>query len=82
MSLQDKLNELKANFEKQVPKETLEVMHNATHNLRKSGILERALKIGDTIPEFELKNTGSERIRSKDMLTNGLLVLTFYRGKW
>ena len=82
MGLQDQLNRLKANFEINVPPEVLEVMHRATADLRNSGILEQVLTVGDTAPEFELENTRGERIRSKDMLSNRLMVLTFYRGKW
>jgi hypothetical protein len=82
MALQDKLNEHKANFEKNAPPEALEVMHRATADLRNSGILDRALKVGDKAPEFELENTSGELIRSKDILSDRLMVLTFYRGKW
>jgi peroxiredoxin len=82
MALQDKLNEYKANFEKNAPPEALEVMHRATVDLRNSGILDRALKVGDKAPEFELENTSGELIRSKDILSERLMVLTFYRGKW
>ncbi|MGD8880365.1 MAG: redoxin domain-containing protein [Desulfobacterales bacterium] len=82
MNLPDKLHELKANFEKQAPKEALEIMHRATDDLRKSGILERVLKVGDTMPEFELENTGGELIRSKDILAKKRMVLSFYRGRW
>ena len=82
MSLQDKLNEYKANFEKNVPGDVLEVMHRATADLRNSGILDRVRKVGDTAPQFALENTSGERIRSKELLANGLMVLTFYRGKW
>ncbi len=82
MNLQDQLNQYRANFEKNVPPEILEVMHRATADLRNSGILEKVLTVGDTAPEFELENTRGERIRSKDILSNRLMVLTFYRGKW
>ena len=82
MALQDKLNEHKANFEKNAPPEALEVMHRATADLRNSGILDRTLTVGDTAPEFELENTSGELIRSKDILSDRLMVLTFYRGKW
>ena len=82
MSLQDKLNEYKANFQKNAPGEILEIMHRATADLRNSGILDRVLKVGDTTPEFELENTEGERIRSNDILAKRLMVLTFYRGKW
>ena len=82
MSLQDKLNEYKANFEKNAPPENLEIMHRATADLRDSGILDQVLPIGDVAPEFELENTDGQQIRSKDILAKRLMVLTFYRGKW
>jgi hypothetical protein len=82
MTLQTKLNELKANFEKQVPKEAMEIMHRATEDLRNSGITEHALKVGDRAPEFELENADGRIIRSKDLLSNRLMVLSIYRGKW
>jgi len=57
-------------------------MHKATDDLRKSGILERVLQVGDTMPEFELENAAGKLIRSKDILAHKLMVLSFYRGKW
>lgn len=82
MPLQDKLDMQKANFEKNAPPEILEIMHRATDDLRNSGILDRVLTDGDRSPEFELENTGGEPIRSRDILSDRLMVLSFYRGKW
>ena len=82
MTLQDQLNQLKASFEEKAPPEALAVMHRATSDLSNSGILDQVLTVGDTAPEFELENTSGERIRSKDILSDRLMVLTFYRGKW
>jgi len=82
MNLTEKLNALKANFEKQAPKEALAIMHSATDDLRKSGILNRVLKTGDAMPEFELENAQGNRVRSKDILAKKKIVLSFYRGKW
>jgi hypothetical protein len=82
MRLQDQLKQLKASFEEKAPPEALEVMHRATSDLRNSGILDQVLTVGDTAPEFDLKNTRGEWVRSTDILSNRLMVLTFYRGKW
>jgi cytochrome oxidase Cu insertion factor (SCO1/SenC/PrrC family) len=38
--------------------------------------------IGDRAPEFELENARGKPIRSKDILSDRLMVLTFYRGQW
>ena len=73
---------LKAAFEKQAPKEPLEIMHEATEDLQKSGILKRVLQVGDAMPQFELENAEGKWIRSKDILSNKRMVLSFYRGRW
>ena len=82
MTLQEKLNNLKANFEKSAPKEALEIMHRATSDLCNSGIMDGVVKTGDTAPEFELKNNDEKVIGLKDFLVKGPVVLSFYRGKW
>ena len=82
MTLQDKLNNLKANFEKSAPKEAVEIMHRATRDLSNSGILDGVVKIGDTAPAFELKDNDKKMIHLKDFFAKGPVVLSFYRGKW
>jgi len=44
MTLQEKLNNFKRKFQQQVPAPVLEKMHNATEDLRNSGILEKISK--------------------------------------
>ncbi len=82
MSLQDQLNTLKTNFESKAPKEALDIMHRATDDLRKSGILDGILNLGAKIQDFSLKNAEGTMCRSKDILLEGPMILTFYRGKW
>lgn len=43
---------------------------------------QKALTVGATAPEFELKDSTGQLVRSKDLLKQGSLVLTFYRGAW
>ena len=82
MTLQEKLNNLKANFEKNVPKEALKIMHRSTEDLKISGFMDRIVKTGDAAPEFELKDNDEKVVRLKDFLAKGPVVLSFYRGKW
>jgi hypothetical protein len=82
MKLQEKLNALKAEFESKASPETLAIMHRATEDLRRSGILERMLKVGDPLPEFILPNLRGEKISSSELLRHGPLVMTFFRGVW
>ena len=82
MSLQAKLNKYKAGMQKKAPKEALEIMHRATEDLCKSATMESVIKIGDQAPNFELQNTSGDLIRLVDLIADGPLVLSFYRGKW
>ena len=82
MSLQEKLDAYKAGMVKKAPKEALEIMHRATEDLRNSTIMDGVVKAGDTAPEFELLNSAGKLVRLEDLLTEGPLVLSFYRGKW
>ena len=82
MGLQQKLDALKKGFEAQAPKEFVEIMHRATEDLKKSGILDGAVKVGDQAPDFSLKNADGQEFSLKDLLSHGPVVLSFYRGKW
>jgi peroxiredoxin len=44
--------------------------------------VERALKAGDRAPEFSLNDADGHAVSSRDLLANGPLVVTFYRGVW
>ena len=82
MTLQDKLNEYKAQFESTLPPEAIAIMHRATDDLRHSGIMERVLKIADHAPEFALPNAQGQIVSSAQLLERGPLVVSFYRGVW
>ena len=82
MSLQKKLSALKKGFEAQAPQEAVEIIHRATHDLEKSGILDGTVTIGDEAPDFVLQNADGQEFRLKELLSQGPVVLNFYRGKW
>jgi len=82
MELQKKLNGLKKGFEAQAPKEVVQIMHRATDDLRNSGILEQTVKVGDRAPDFSLTNADGREFRLRELLAEGPVVLSFYRGKW
>jgi len=82
MTLQERLDAYKTEFERKTPPEKLAIMHRATDDLRRSGILNRVIKVGSPIPEFVLPNIRGEKISSADLHSRGPLVVTFYRGVW
>jgi peroxiredoxin len=83
MSLQEKLDAFKADFEgNKAPRQAVEIMHRATAELVASGQADRALKIGAVAPAFTLSEADGGIVSSADLLTQGPLVLSFYRGVW
>ncbi|NLR94337.1 peroxiredoxin-like family protein [Flammeovirga agarivorans] len=82
MELQKSLDRLKAKIEGGMPEEYVKIMHQATKDLEDSGIGEGILKVGEKAPIFSLPNQEGELVSSEELLKNGPLVLTFYRGVW
>ena len=82
MKLQEKLDAYKRGFLKNVPEDALKIMHRATDDLQNSGIMETVVKVGDPAPDFSLENIDGKTVRLTDVLKEGPVVLSFYRGKW
>ncbi|MCT9118213.1 AhpC/TSA family protein [Cupriavidus gilardii] len=87
MSLQDKLDAFKADFRAgkppyNAPPEIHPIMERATAELIASGQAARAIKAGDRAPEFRLRDQDGNPVSSAELLENGPLVVTFYRGVW
>lgn len=81
MSLEESLAKLRE-MSKQRYGEQREVMMNAVKEQKASGVVERAIKPGDTLPAFALPNSKGEIVKSADLLTQGPVVLTVFRGHW
>jgi hypothetical protein len=86
-SLQERLDEFKNSFESgappyNAPHEAIETMHRATAELKATGIEEQALKVGDRAPSFTLFNQDHVQVASADLLRQGPLVVSFFRGHW
>ncbi len=87
MTLQSKLDAFKADFEAgkppyNVPHSVIETMHRATAELAASGAAQRALKAGDKVAAFALRDPDGNMVSSVDLLLRGPLVISFYRGVW
>ena len=76
--LENQLTKAKAN----IPAEKLAVMAQATTELINSGIAEQTLQVGDTLPPINLPNALGKTVNTQDLLTEGALVISFYRGQW
>jgi uncharacterized peroxidase-related enzyme len=87
MTLKAKLDAFKADFEAgkppyNVPYSVIETMHRATAELRASGLSDGALKVGDRAPAFTLNDADGNQVSSAELLKQGPLVVSFYRGVW
>lgn len=86
-SLQERLDEYKKSFESggppyNAPHEAIETMHRATAELKATGIEKRALNVGDLAPSFTLFNQDHVHVDSGELLHQGPLVVSFFRGHW
>jgi hypothetical protein len=86
-TLQERLDGFKKSFESgappyKAPREAIETMHRATAELKATGIEKRVLYVGDRAPSFTLFNQDHVQVDSADLLRQGPLVVSFFRGHW
>ena len=82
MSLEEKLAVVRAGAATRIPPDKQAIMHRATEDLSKSGILDRIVPVGAKMPAFTLANHDGRRVSSNGLLAAGPLVLSFFRGSW
>ncbi len=81
-TLQERLDRIKAGFMSQLPDEVKAVMAGAEEELRSSDIMSRLPGPGSQLESFKLVDTDGSTWNSTDLLAQGPLVLTVYRGAW
>jgi hypothetical protein len=82
MSLAEKLAAMRAAGEARIPPDRLAIMHRATEDLRRSGIMDRIVQVGQPAPAFELDSCDGRRVVSAELFASGPMVLSFFRGAW
>lgn len=82
MSLNEKLEEMRAASWGRWAPEKLAIVHRSFDELTRSGILDRILKKGDRAPDFSLKSANGSTVSLYEKLRSGPVVLAFYRGHW
>lgn len=82
MSLTSELAAFRAEFMGAAPPQIRDAMTRADLDLAASGITERALKAGDRAPDFALLGVDDRTVRLSDLLRDGPVVVSFYRGGW
>lgn len=81
-TLQERLDELKAESADMLTPEAKAAVKEGLDELKERQLTQRALKAGDTVPDFALPNAQGSVIRSETLLAKGPLVISFFRGKW
>lgn len=81
-SLQAQLDEKKAQFIQNAPPEIVQIFEEGERAVVASGVLETALNVGDTAPDFKLPNATGEIVTFSENLKKGPVVLIWYRGGW
>ena len=82
MTLQEKLDHLKAQARTRVPPDAQAIMARAIEDTRRSGILARVPKVGERAPDFTLADSAGQPVSLASLRARGPVVLSFYRGRW
>jgi peroxiredoxin len=81
-SLSKKIQEFQEQLLPTIPQSTLNTLMDELRSLVAIGIAEKAIKRGDRFPSFNLANANNETRSLRDFLSNGPLIVSFYRGAW
>lgn len=82
MTLQEQLKQMQNATIARMPLSIMKVFTDAIDGLKKSQLKEKALQVGDNIPDMHLQNINEERKKLSDLLQTEFLILNFYRGGW
>ena len=82
MKLQEKLDAMKKESVTKRPPEIVATLLQEIEDLVQSGIADKAINIGETLPDFTLPDEKGNFVSSKNLLAKGPLAISFYRGVW
>ena len=82
MSLQAQLEGITRRVQTLVPAEKLDATERSIAELTASGVVQRAVPVGATAPQFQLTDAYGKLVRSEDLLALGKLIVLFFRGRW
>lgn len=82
MTLSERLQTIREGAKQRIPEESRRIMERAVDDLRRSGALERAVKVGVRAPDFALTSAAGRSVKFTELLARGPVVLSFFRGRW
>lgn len=81
-NLNSQLNEKKNAFLEKASAEKIEIYDAGIQEIRDAKIIDNAIQKGDNAIDFSLNNAANESVNLKELLKNGPVILTWYRGGW
>lgn len=81
-TLQKQLDARSEQASQQVDPEVRAAFARGIDAVADSGIVEKAAKVGDKAPDFTLGNATGEKVTLSELLKDGPVVITWYRGGW
>jgi peroxiredoxin len=76
------LDELREKSMKNAPPDRLRTSEKGIEEVGKSGVVEKALKVGDRAPDFELPDANGKKVKLSELISRGPVIVTWYRGGW
>jgi peroxiredoxin len=76
------LDALREKSSKTAPPERLKAYEQGIEAVRKSGVTDKALRVGDRAPDFTLPDATGKTVKLSELLSQGPVVVTWYRGAW
>ncbi|VAW54653.1 AhpC/Tsa family protein GSU0066 [hydrothermal vent metagenome] len=81
-TLANNIQAFQDDFIPNIPEDTFNLLMAELKTLIDTGLAEKSLNKGDKFPDFELSNANNKSLSFSDLLANGPLVISFYRGAW
>lgn len=78
----EKLNAKKEAFLESANEEKITDYEQGIKDVAASGVLDKALNVGDKAPDFTLPSAIESKITLSELLKDGPVVMTWYRGEW
>ena len=82
LSIREQSEQLQAASAAQLPSDVVEVFSRNSHQLHARAVPADAVKVGDTLASFTLRNAVGAPVNLDDLVSTGPAVLVFYRGGW
>ncbi len=82
LTLNDQLRLMRESAKSKMPPEKKKVMDEALDNLKKQKLEEKAVKVGQSFPNFSLKDAQGKTVTLTTLRKKGPVIVSFYRGSW